>query len=68
MEKLKETLEIEGMTCGGCVRHVRGALAALPGVEIESVSIGSAEIAYDPDATSREAIVETVRGEGYGVR
>jgi copper chaperone CopZ len=48
MNKLTEKLEIEGMTCGGCVRHVPTALVAMEGVEVSDISIGEAEIAYDP--------------------
>jgi copper chaperone len=68
MEKLTERLEIEGMTCGGCIRHVRSALVGMNGVEIEDMSIGSAEIAYDPSKTTREEIIETIREQGYAVR
>ena len=68
MEKLTEKLEIEGMTCGGCMRQVRSALVGMPGVEIEDMSIGSAEIAYDPSKTTRESIIETIRDQGYGVQ
>jgi copper chaperone len=68
MNKLTEKLEIEGMTCGGCVRHVRTALVAMDGVEVSDISIGEAEIAYDPARVTRDDIVATIREEGYAVR
>jgi copper chaperone CopZ len=67
MEKRTENLAIEGMTCGSCVRHVQQALVALDGVEISSIAIGSAEISYDPKRVDRNAIIETIRDQGYGV-
>ena len=63
MERLK--LEIGGMTCGHCVKAVNGALAGLPGVTVERVEIGSAEVSYDPARTSEQAIVDAVADEGY---
>ena len=67
MEKLTETFEVEGMTCNGCMRKVREALEKVEGVEIEDLSIRSAEITYDPTAVDRSAIVDAIRAEGYEV-
>ena len=58
-------LTIEGMSCTHCVAAVKGALASLPGVEIEDVSIGAATLTYDPARTSVDAIVDAVNDEGY---
>ena len=68
MEKQKETLAIEGMTCGSCVRHVRTALEQIDGVEVASITIGSVEVDYDASVIGRDAIIEAIREEGYGVR
>ena len=68
MEKVTERIVIGGMTCGGCVRHVEKALVEMEGVEVRNVTIGSAEIVYDPATTTRETIVETIREEGYDAR
>lgn len=38
------TLTIDGMTCGHCVRAVTEVLAAVPGVGVRSVAVGSAQI------------------------
>ena len=38
------TLAIDGMTCGHCVQAVTKALAAVPGVKVKSVAVGSAVI------------------------
>jgi copper chaperone CopZ len=63
MEKV--TLDIGGMSCGHCVAAVRGALASLPGVQVEEVRIGSATVSYDPAATSVEKVADAIREEGY---
>ncbi|HYE94716.1 MAG TPA: cation transporter [Rubricoccaceae bacterium] len=59
------TLRIEGMTCGHCVRAVENALSALPGVEVEAVEIGRAEVRYDPAQTDRVQIARAIEEEGY---
>lgn len=63
MQHLK--LAIAGMSCGHCVASVRRALGAVPGVEVQDVKVGAAEVAYDPARTRADAIVEAVRDEGY---
>jgi copper chaperone len=59
------TMQIDGMSCGHCVAAVGRALAAVPGVDVEHIAIGSATIAYDPDAVSFDRIRAAVRAEGY---
>lgn len=66
MEKL--TLAIDGMSCGHCVARVKQTLSAAPGVHVNHVSIGSAAVTYDPDATSPEKIASAVRAAGYPAR
>jgi copper chaperone CopZ len=61
----KLTLQIDGMSCGHCVGAVHRALAALPGVEVESVEIGRARVRFDETATSPAALVGAVRDAGY---
>lgn len=62
-----ETLKIEGMSCGHCVKAVQAALAGTDGVAVEEVAIGSARITYDDAMVSRQAVVEAVEEEGYTV-
>ncbi len=66
MEKLSLTLD--GMGCGGCVKNVRKALDALPGVAIENVAVGSAVLAYDPARSSQQSIAEALAKAGYPLR
>ena len=63
MEPLSIT--IEGMTCEHCVRAVDGRLRRTPGVEVTRVTIGSAELRFDPSRTSVDDIAEVIADEGY---
>lgn len=58
-------LEIDGMSCGHCVGAVKTALAELPGVRVQDVRVGSADVSYDPSTSSPEQIAEAVREAGY---
>lgn len=66
MEQLK--LDIEGMSCGGCVRSVQAALEALPGVRLKQVSVGAAEVEFDPAKTSGESVKRAIEQRGFEVR
>jgi len=59
------TLHIEGMSCGHCLNAVNRALAALPGVEIESVKIGRADLEYDEHTLDQSRIEAAVSDAGY---
>lgn len=62
------TLEIRGMTCGGCVARVEERLARVPGVVGYEVSLenNEARVSYDPAATTPEVIVAAVAETGFG--
>jgi len=59
------TLHIDGMSCGHCLNAVTQALGRLPGVEIESVRMGRAELRYDDSVITPEAITHAVTAAGY---
>jgi copper chaperone len=58
-------LTIEGMTCEHCVRAVDGRLRKTPGVEVERVTVGSADLRYDPARTNVDEIADAIADEGY---
>ena len=60
-------LQIEGMSCGGCVRNLTSALEAVPGVQIRQVEIGSAEVAIDPGKASIDDVKRAVQKRGFQV-
>ena len=63
MKQLK--LEVTGMSCGHCVTAVRDALGAVPGVKVDSVSVGSASITYDENQTNVGELVDAIADAGY---
>lgn len=62
----KETIQIEGMSCGHCVQSVRDALEVLP-LTVEDVQIGTATVRYDPAQTNHDTIVEAIEDVGFVV-
>lgn len=67
MSEQRETvLKVEGMTCGGCVRHVDHALRMLEGVEVVEVRLEDGQVRVRHNATSSiEAMIEALRDAGY---
>lgn len=63
MKQLK--LEVSGMSCGHCVHAVQEALAALPGVKVDEVRIGTASVSFDETRTSVSDLVDAVAEAGY---
>lgn len=63
MEEL--TLEIEGMSCGHCVGQVTKALSQLDGVQVKTVKVGEARVAYDQREIAMADIARAVNEAGY---
>lgn len=59
------TMAVSGMSCDGCVRAVRNALDAVPGVQVDSVTVGSASATYDELRTTPASLVQAIRKAGY---
>ena len=64
-----ELLQVNGMTCGGCVRTVERVLSALPGMSSVSVSLArnSVEVQYDETALNPNALRAALQSAGYEV-
>ena len=60
--------DVTGMSCGGCVRHVTDALRQVAGVEIRDVSVGSAQVSFDPAETTAQTVADAIRAAGYPAR
>ena len=60
-------LQVEGMTCGSCVRHVNAALAPVAGVaEVEvDLAAGRVRVAGDADL---QALLAALQDAGYPAR
>jgi copper chaperone len=65
----KATLNISGMTCGGCVRSVSSVLNALDGVVKADVSLDKkcAVVDYDAAKLNVEQLKHAVIEAGYEV-
>src|SRR6266852_3976255 len=63
----KTTLDIQGMTCGGCIATVKLKLKKTKGVVSFDVSLdkGEAEVAYDPALTDPNTIAAAVSETGF---
>ncbi len=65
------TLNVKGMTCGGCENKVKAALSGIDGVvETQKVSAeaNSAVLTFDPAITSSEVIVKSLSEKtGYAI-
>ena len=59
------TLHIAGMSCGHCLNAVNQALAGLPGVSIDSVRIGRADLRFDDSQIRPAQITAAVEDAGY---
>ena len=63
---LKTTLEVAGMTCGSCVRHIQGALGTLAGVNKVEVSLRDGRVTiWHDDNVSTKALIEMLEMAGY---
>ena len=59
------TLYIEGMSCGHCLNAVTRALSVVPGVRIEAIRIGRADVSYDENTTDPSRLEAAVADAGY---
>lgn len=66
---MNETLKVEGMSCGHCVKSVESSVSKLPGVESVNVDLSKGEVAvvFDSGKTSLTEIQETIKEKGYSV-
>ena len=62
-------LEVLGMTCDNCVRHVEKALRGIDGVEAVDVSLVEARATVEHlDSVTTSELVASVEEEGYEAR
>lgn len=65
--KLNVTMQVNGMTCAGCVSGVESALKKVPGVLKAAVSLekNEAYVEYQKGKTTPEELVKAVEKAGY---
>jgi len=59
------TLRIEGMSCGHCLNAVHRALSSVPGLRIDAVRLGGADVSYDETTTTASDLENAVVEAGY---
>ena len=61
------TLNIEGMTCGGCVKSVTKVLSKTAGVSSANVDLTSATavVEFDDAQTNVAALIDVVEDAGF---
>lgn len=61
------TLNIDGMSCGGCVKSVTRILEGINGVGKAEVSLENknAAVTFDPAKTNPDALIEAVEDGGF---
>ena len=63
-------LNVQGMSCQGCVASVTRVLKAVPGVDGRRRHAASADaqrVTYDPARTDVAALAAAIEGAGYAV-
>lgn len=62
-------LNVQGMTCGGCVNSVKRVVSAIAGVSQVDVVLetGKVSIAYDPSLAQAEQFTAAIQDAGYQV-
>jgi copper chaperone len=58
-------LKIDGMHCGSCVRRASQALAAVPGVVVNDVRVGSARLTATEEPAPVELAIAALAKVGY---
>ena len=62
------TLQVEGMTCGHCVKSVENSVGALNGVERVLVELNNGTVAVEfNNDVDVKIITETIEDQGYTV-
>ena len=63
------TMQVQGMTCNGCVANVSRVLKATPGVTDAQVTLAPprATITFDPAKTTEAVLRHAIEDAGYDV-
>ncbi|WP_274307178.1 copper chaperone CopZ [Solibacillus daqui] len=63
------TLNVQGMSCGHCVKAVETSVGALAGVQEVKVDLADAKVivAFDESSVTVDQIKETIDEQGYDV-
>jgi len=67
MERVE--LNVEGMTCGGCVNSIQNALSARDGVASATADLDAKRVTieFDPALIQQAGLVEAIEDAGFDV-
>jgi len=67
MAKAKLEMQVEGMTCQGCVRSVEKKLSGVHGVEYAHVNLGAGRVTveFDDAQTNPQTLLSAVEQIGF---
>ncbi len=62
-------LNVQGMSCGHCVKAIEGSVGELEGVNQVSVNLEEAlvDVSFNESQVSLDSIKETIEEQGYDV-
>lgn len=68
--KTETILNVDGMTCSSCVRHVESALRELDGIDKVEVKLkdGKVRIEHDPSRSTIDELIQALGDAGYESR
>lgn len=63
-------LQVDGMSCPSCVRHINEALCEIVGVQKVDVQLreGTVTVMHDAKAAPTSSLIDALRGAGYESR
>lgn len=64
-----QTLKVQGMSCGHCVRSIESNVGQLAGVEKVKVHLeeGKVDVTFDQGKVDLKTIMEVIEDQGYDV-
>lgn len=70
MSTKEAILDVDGMTCSSCVRHVDAALRKIDGIGTVEVKLGDGKVRvqHDPTKASIAQMIEALGDAGYESR
>ena len=65
---MEQTLLIDGMHCGSCIRRVTQALNSAEGVEVQEVRLGAARLETTADPSVLDQAIAALSKAGFNAR
>lgn len=63
------TLQVQGMSCGHCVKSIENSVGAMNGVEKVNVELnnGTVDVEFNSNKVDVKKITDTIEDQGYTV-